>query len=100
MNESNEFRTSSTSADAQAEFASGRADSGLKEQAVAQVQSLADKARTAVEERIESATQSGKASAVGTLTGVAQALMVAGQDLQSQQNAASGLITQAAERIE
>jgi hypothetical protein len=74
---------------------------GLKDQALSQAQTLVDQAKTGAQDRVRSAAQGGKASAVDTLSGVAQSLLVAAQQLQDQQKAGVGrIVEQAATRVD
>jgi hypothetical protein len=74
---------------------------GLKDQAVSQAQTLVDQAKSGAQDRVRSAAQSSKTSAVDTLSGVAQSLLVAAQQLQDQQKGSVGrIIEQAATRVD
>jgi len=77
-----------------------RPQQGVKDQAVAQAQTLVDQAKTTAQDRVRTAAQSGKDSAVDALSGVAQSLLVAGQQLQDQQKGVGRFVEQAAERVD
>ncbi|MFL5593112.1 MAG: hypothetical protein ACJ785_00685 [Gemmatimonadaceae bacterium] len=73
---------------------------GTTGQPGSQQQSLVDKAKTTTQERVRSAAMSGKTTAVETVSGLAQSLLVAGQQLQDQQSPVAGAVEQAAERLD
>lgn len=73
---------------------------GVKEQAAAQVQTLVEKTKTTVQDRVRSAAMSGKTQAVETVSGLAQSLLLAGQQLPDQQSSAAQLVEQTAERLD
>jgi ElaB/YqjD/DUF883 family membrane-anchored ribosome-binding protein len=78
----------------------GGAPQGTKEKVVAQGQSFIDSAKTSAQSRVRSATQNGKAQAVQVVGGLAQSLLMAGQQLRDQQSPVADAIEQAAERLD
>src|SRR4051812_12091139 len=74
--------------------------SGINDTATTQSESLIDKARSTAQERVRSAVGSRKSQAVETVSGLAQSLLLAGQNLQDQQSPAARLVEQAAERLD
>jgi hypothetical protein len=76
------------------------AGQGLKDQAIAQAHALVDQARTTAQDKVRSAVTTGKTSTVQALSGIAESLSVAGQQLRDQQNGASRFVDQAADRLD
>src|SRR2546423_2741127 len=79
---------------------SGGTPQGTKEKVVAQGQSFIDSAKTNAQSRVRSATQNGKAQAVQVVGGLAQSLLMAGQQLRDQQSPVANAVEQAAERLD
>jgi ElaB/YqjD/DUF883 family membrane-anchored ribosome-binding protein len=73
---------------------------GMKDKAVSQGETLLDKAKSTAQDRVRSAVGSRKSQAVQTVSGLAQSLLVAGQNLQDQQSPAARFVEQAAERLD
>lgn len=99
MENSNERIGGQSSAAAGGQTQSG-AGQGFKDQAIAQAHSLVDQAKTTAQDKVRSAVTTGKTSTVQALSGVAESLSVAGQQLRDQQNGAGRLVDQAAERLD
>ena len=78
----------------------GAAGQGLKDQVIEQAHKAVNQAKTTAQDKVRSAVTTGKNSAVEALSGVAQSLLVAGQQLSDQQNVASRFVDQAAERLD
>jgi ElaB/YqjD/DUF883 family membrane-anchored ribosome-binding protein len=75
-------------------------ETGMKDRAISQGETLIDKAKTTAQDRVRSAVGSRKSQAVETVSGLAQSLLLAGQNLQDQQSPAARLVEQAAERLD
>src|SRR5437868_4112217 len=73
---------------------------GVKDKVVAQGETLIDKAKNTAQDRVRSAVVGRKSQAVETVSGLAQSLLLAGQNLQDQQSPAARLVEQAAERLD
>src|SRR2546423_15602507 len=82
--------TSQRSAAPSSAAGSAQPKQGLKDQAISQAQTLVDQAKTGAQDRVRSAAKSGKDSAVETLSGVSQSLLVEAQQLQDQQKGSVG----------
>src|SRR3954468_1533861 len=74
--------------------------SGMNDTGISQGESLIDKAKSTAQERVRSTVGARKNQAVETVSGLAQSLLLAGQNLQDQQSPAARLVEQAAERLD
>jgi len=73
---------------------------GTSDSASAQAGSLIDKAKSTAQDRVRSAAVNGKTQAVEMVGGLAQSLLLAGQQLQDQQSPAARIVEQAADRLD
>jgi len=73
---------------------------GVRDKAVAQGENFIDKAKNTAQERVRSTVATRKGQAVETVSGLAQSLLLAGQNLQDQQSPAARLVEKAAERLD
>jgi ElaB/YqjD/DUF883 family membrane-anchored ribosome-binding protein len=80
--------------------ASTGAGQGINDSTRSQEGSLIDKAKSTAQDRVRSAAMSGKTQAVEVVGGLAQSLLLAGQQLQDQQSPAARLVEQAADRLD
>jgi ElaB/YqjD/DUF883 family membrane-anchored ribosome-binding protein len=76
------------------------AGQGINDNAMGQAESLVDKAKTTAQNRVRSAALNGKSQAVELVGGLAQSLLLAGQQLQDQQSPAAKIVEQAADRLD
>jgi ElaB/YqjD/DUF883 family membrane-anchored ribosome-binding protein len=83
-----------------AQSASMGGGTGVNDSASAQAGSLFDKAKSTAQDRVRSAAVSGKTQAVEMVGGLAQSLLLAGQQLQDQQSPAAKIVEQAADRLD
>lgn len=74
----------------------GDADRSMMEQARSKI----EQAKSTAGDRARTTVDSGKNAAVDTLSGLAQSLSIAGQQLQDRRNRAGDLVSQAAERVD
>jgi ElaB/YqjD/DUF883 family membrane-anchored ribosome-binding protein len=77
-----------------------QSQTGIKDTAIAQGETLIDKAKNTAQDRARSTVGSRKNQAVETVSGLAQSLLLAGQNLQNQQSPAAKLVQQAGERLD